>query len=113
MVLDTAGGKRLLAIVVVLDRQRPLAELISTSCLICGFACGLNCRQQQRDQDANDGNDNQQFDQRKSAALHRIPQSSFPVSPTISNNPSPAFCKERTLNKHTRANKSTIIDGSI
>jgi hypothetical protein len=52
------------------DAQADLAEIIPALTPPGGFSGGLNRRQQQRDQDADDRDDNKQLDERKSAATH-------------------------------------------
>jgi hypothetical protein len=64
----------------VLERQLHLANVVGTSHSTRGFAGGLNCWKQETHQDANNGDDDQEFHQREGGprsirfALHRRPQ---------------------------------------
>jgi hypothetical protein len=50
----------------ILHRHAPLPQRVLAARPPPRFSGGLNRRQQQRDQDADDGNDNQELNQRKS-----------------------------------------------
>jgi hypothetical protein len=60
-----AEHKHLIRIVVIVKRNRQLLELIVALSATGCFASSLNGRQQQCYQHADDGNDHQQFDERK------------------------------------------------
>src|SRR6516162_3349547 len=50
--------------------QTELLEIIAALCSPPRFSSGVHCRQQQADQEANNGNDYQEFNQRKRATVH-------------------------------------------
>ena len=55
-------------IVVVVRGERELPHLIDALCSPSRFAGGLDCGQKQGDEHADDGDDNEKFDERKAAA---------------------------------------------
>jgi hypothetical protein len=66
-----SAGKNLMHIVIVVQRHAELLEVVLAARAAGRFAGGLNRRQQQANQNANDGDHDQQFDQRKPAmSLH-------------------------------------------
>jgi hypothetical protein len=58
--------------VIILQRQTVLLQVVTTLRSPRRFARSLHCRQEQRDQDANDRDYHQKFDQRKSNATQHI-----------------------------------------
>ena len=66
--IESAGGKHAVRIVIVLRRQGELLQVVDATGPPGRLAGRLDRRQQQRDQDADNGNHHQQFDQRKRLA---------------------------------------------
>ncbi len=58
-------------IVVTVQRESNLLQIVRTLASPCRLASGLYRRQKQSDQDADDGNDHQEFDQRKAVTAPR------------------------------------------
>jgi hypothetical protein len=54
-----------------MNRKADVFEVILALRAPRGFACGLDCRQKQRNQDADNGNYDEQFDKRKRCAFPR------------------------------------------
>src|SRR6476661_5007166 len=65
-----AGGKRLVGRMIVYQRKRELLDVIDALSAACRLPRRLNRRQQQRDQNANDGNDDEQLHERKRTATN-------------------------------------------
>ncbi len=63
---NPARGHGVEDIMVIVECEANLFEIVSTLCSAGRFAGLLNCRQQKCDENRNNGNDDQQFDQRKS-----------------------------------------------
>ena len=59
------------AVLEEIDSDGRLAEIVLAGCRPRPLLGGVNRRQQQRDQDADDGNHDEQFDERESAARRR------------------------------------------
>jgi hypothetical protein len=57
---------------VVVQRQANLLEIVLALGPAGRFASLLNCRQQQGDEYGNDGDDNQQLDERKTATTNHL-----------------------------------------
>ena len=55
---------------VALDRGAQLLQVIGARVAVTRFTCSLDCRQQQGDQQADDGNHHQQFDEGKTLLSH-------------------------------------------
>jgi hypothetical protein len=73
-----ADRERIIGAVVVLNRQAELLEIVDALRPAGGLASGLDCGQQECDQDCNDGDHHQQLDKReRSASLHDEPRIGF------------------------------------
>jgi hypothetical protein len=57
-----------------MEPQGELFQIVAALGTACRLAGRLDGRQKQRDQDANDGDHDQEFDQRKTAALPGTPE---------------------------------------
>jgi hypothetical protein len=68
-------------VVVHLLGKSELPHVVDALRAASGFAGGLNCRQQQGDQDANDRDDDEQFDERKTGATAPRKNTSQLLSP--------------------------------
>jgi hypothetical protein len=66
-----AQGKLAAGIGIVEQRQGDLLEIVGTGCAAGGFASGLDCREQQRDQQANDRDHDEQLDEREAGVFSR------------------------------------------
>ena len=64
-------GRRLLGRLEIEDGQADLLQVVRALCTPSRFASDLDGRQQQLGQNADDGDDHQQFDQRKACVVGR------------------------------------------
>lgn len=55
----------------VLERETDLLEVVRALSAASRFSCSLYCGEQQRDQDADDGDDHEQLDEREAATMLR------------------------------------------
>ena len=67
----SAGGKRLVRAFIIQTSNRDLPEMVFALGATGRLARRLNCRKQQRHENADDRDDNQQLDQRKSLSKLR------------------------------------------
>src|SRR5262249_32891042 len=67
----TSRGERAVRIVVVVKRDADLAEVVDALSAARGFARGLNCRQEQRDQNADDRDHDEQLNECEAGASAR------------------------------------------
>src|SRR5262249_14568157 len=67
--VEPSRRDRPVSVMVIVDRHANLLEVVSTSATGGGLADFLDRRQQERDEDADNGNHHQQFDEGKPATL--------------------------------------------
>lgn len=75
LVLDAAGRKFAVGLLVVVQSNSDLAEMVLALHSPGGFASRLHCRQEQGNEHADDGDDNEQLDERKRPARTTNPSS--------------------------------------